>query len=107
MPRVRANTRPIPSQVDIAIVTILPEEYDAVKRLLKNVRRDPGTKEHPNQYAWVVGEIEAAQGGMYQVVLAMTVNPGNISGSLGTGKTVARWRPRYVLLVGIAGGLPR
>ena len=107
MPRARASTRSLPSQVDIAIVTILQEEYDAVKRRLKNVRRDPGTRDQPNQYAWLVGEIEAASGGTYQVVLAMTLHPGNTSGSLGTGKTVARWRPRYVLLVGIAGGLPR
>ncbi|HTN84558.1 MAG TPA: TIR domain-containing protein, partial [Sorangium sp.] len=40
-------------------------------------------------------------------VLAMTLHPGNTSGSLGTSKTIARWMPRYVLLVGIAGGLPR
>lgn len=107
MPGAAASASPLPSQVDIAIVTILPEEYEAVKRRLKNVRRDPGTNDQPNQYAWVVGEIEAAQGGTYQVVLAMTLHPGNTSGSLGTSKTIARWRPRYVLLVGIAGGLPR
>ena len=107
MSRIRASDRPLPSHVDIAIVTILPEEYEAVKRRLKNVRRDPGTKDQPNQYAWIVGEIEAAQGGTYQVVVAMTLNPGNTSGSLGTGRTVARWKPRYVLLVGIAGGIRR
>jgi nucleoside phosphorylase len=107
MPRAQASTAPFPPQVDVAIVTILPEEYEAVKRRLKNVRRDPGTKDQPNQYAWVVGEIEAAHEGTYQVVLAMTVNAGSTTASLGTGKTIARWCPRYVLLVGIAGGLPR
>jgi hypothetical protein len=107
VPGYRANARALPSQVDRAIVTILQEEYEAVKRRLKNVRRDPGTKDQPNQYAWAVGEIDAANGGTYQVALALTLHPGNTSGSLGTGKTVARWRPRYVLLVGIAGGLPR
>jgi nucleoside phosphorylase len=107
MLRAPASAPPLPSQVDIAIVTILQEEYEAVKRRLKNVRRDPGTKDQPNQYAWVLGEIETTNGDTYQVVLAMTLHPGNTSGSLGTSKTVARWRPRYVLLVGIAGGLPR
>ncbi|HTN82102.1 MAG TPA: hypothetical protein VL242_00385, partial [Sorangium sp.] len=66
------SASPLPLQVDIAIVTILPEEYEAVKQRLKNVRRDPGTKDQPNQYAWVVGEIESTHGGTYQVVLAMT-----------------------------------
>jgi nucleoside phosphorylase len=107
MSRAPASGAPLPLQVDVAIVTILPEEYETVQRCLKNVQRDPGTKDQPNQYAWVVGEIEAAQGGVYQVALAMTLHPGNASGSLGTSKTIARWNPRYVLLVGIAGGLPR
>jgi nucleoside phosphorylase len=98
---------PLPAQVDIAIVTILPEEYEAVRCRLKNVRQDPGTSDQPNQYAWVVGEIDAAHTGSYQVVLAMTANAGNTAASLGTSKTIARWSPRYVLLVGIAGGLPR
>lgn len=107
MPRAPANALTLPSQVDIAIVTILQKEYDAVKRRLKNWRYAPGMKDQPNQYAWGVGEIEAANGGTYQVALAMTFHPGNTSGTLGTGKTVERWHPRYVLLVGIAGGLPR
>lgn len=107
MPGPQANAQSLPSQVDIAIVTILPEEYEAVRRRLKNVRRDPGSKDRPNQYAWVVGEIEAAHKGTYHVVLAMTVNAGNSTASLGTATTIARWSPRYVLLVGIAGGLPR
>ncbi|MBL9100885.1 MAG: hypothetical protein JNL82_08000 [Myxococcales bacterium] len=103
----QSNSRSLPSQFDIAIITILPEEYEAVKRRLKNVRRDPGSKDRPNQYAWVIGEIEAAHEGTYQVVLAMTVSAGNATAGLGTTAIIARWSPRYILLVGIAGGLPR
>lgn len=107
MPCALTTATPLPAQVDIAIVTILPEEYEAVRRRLKNVQHDPGTSDQPNQYAWVVGEIDAAHKGCYQVVLAMTANAGNTAASLGTSTTIARWRPRHVLLVGIAGGLPR
>lgn len=96
----------LPPTVDIAIITILPQEYAAVQRRLKNVHRDPG-HDQPNQYAWMVGEVDAAQGGTYLVALAMAGHPGNTSGSLAVSETIKRWSPRYVFLVGIAGGLPR
>ncbi|WP_342375884.1 hypothetical protein NVS55_32035 [Myxococcus stipitatus] len=93
--------------VDIAFITVIQEEYEAVRRLLKNPQRDPGNAEQPNQYAWVRGEIERTDSGSYEVVLAMAGSPGTVSGSLATSRTVARWNPRYVLLVGIAGGMER
>ena len=96
-----------PETVDIAIITILSEEYAAVRKRLKNTRHDPGTQEQPNQYAWTLGEIERADGGSYQAVLAMAGSPGTTSSSLATSKTIVRWKPRYVLLVGIAGGMMR
>lgn len=102
-----AATRGALEAVDIVIITILQEEYEAVRQRLKNVRRDPGTEEQPNLYAWMRGEIERVEGGSYRVVLAMAGSPGTTSGSLATSRTIARWRPRYVLLVGIAGGMKR
>ena len=107
MARPSAAATRAPETVDIAIVTILPEEYEAVRKQLGKSRRDPGTEEQPNQYAWMLGEIAHAEGGHYRVVLAMAASPGNTSSSLATSKTIARWQPRYVLLVGIAGGMVR
>lgn len=107
MARPRAGTPLAPASVDIAFITILREEYEAIRNRLKNPKRAPSTSEQPNQYAWLLGEIERAEGGSYQVVLALAARAGNTSGSLATSKTIARWNPRYVLLVGIAGGLKR
>lgn len=81
MPRVPASAPPLSSQVAIAFIKFLREEYDAVKRSLENWRYAPGIKHQPNQYAWGAGEIETANGGTYQVALAMTIHPGNTSGS--------------------------
>jgi nucleoside phosphorylase len=92
--------------VDIAIITILPEEYGAVLRQLSRVVPDPGSASFPNRYAWALGEVESAFDRPYRVVVALAGEAGEISGAVVTLTTIIRWRPRYVLLVGIAGGIP-
>lgn len=92
-------------QVDIAIITVLPEEYRAVATKLAVCTRDPGTEEAPNLFAWQLGEIlSEGKTSSYRVVLAMQPRATNIPSALVTYATAQRWRPRYVLLVGIAGG---
>lgn len=93
--------------VDIAIVTILKEEFLAVRQRLQNLKYDPGTADSPNRYAWELGCLPSAAGGSYRVVLALAARAGNVSGSQTVTATVNRWKPRYVVLVGIAGGFPR
>src|SRR5262245_50443186 len=44
-------------QVDILIVTILPEEYRAVHDLLREVRHASGTADAPNLFGWETGWI--------------------------------------------------
>ncbi len=92
--------------VDIAIITVLPEEYGAVLRRLSRVAPDPGSASFPNRYAWTRGEVESAFDRPYRVVVALAGEAGETSGALVTRTTIMRWRPRYVLLVGIAGGIP-
>jgi nucleoside phosphorylase len=90
---------------DIAIVTVLPEEYAAVLAELGPHARDPG-QVAPNTHGWQCAEVSGT-GGRHRVVVALAGRPGNVSGALTVEKTVARWRPRHVLLVGIAGGFAR
>jgi TIR domain len=55
----RSRTEPLMAgrtSVDIAIITILEEEYRAVLKLLGNVRQVVGSSDLDNQHAWVVGE---------------------------------------------------
>ena len=89
---------------DIAIVTVLREEYDAMLAQLDSHRFEPGNHLNPNLFAWEHGII-TSQKGEYKITVAFAGQPGNLSGFAATLRTVEKWRPRYVLLVGIAGGL--
>jgi hypothetical protein len=96
------------SSVDVAIITILDEEYKAVLDHFENHKRYSGTSEFPNLLAWELGEIECDSAeGSYSVVLALTRGAGTQNGALATYITIERWKPRYVFLVGIAGGFHR
>jgi nucleoside phosphorylase len=103
------NPRPRPKDalpVDIAFVTVLPQEYKAVLRLLKDPRSAPLSEDQPNDWAWHLGEIESPTYGRYRAVLAFAGQAGTTNAVNVTRDTVERWRPRYILLVGIAGGMP-
>lgn len=94
------------SEVDVAIITILPEEYKAVLGHLENTYPAPATQEQPNLYAWEIGEVSSETYQQpYRVVLAMAGEPGSDRAVLTTLATIERWNPRYLLVVGIAGGL--
>jgi nucleoside phosphorylase len=93
--------------VDLAIITILPEEYSSVLACLSNRRAAPGSASEPNVYGWELGEVQAAGHAVpYTVVVALAGDPTNAIGALVTKKTVEIFLPRYVALVGVAGGLP-
>lgn len=92
--------------VDVAIITILAEEYEAVHRLLKRVRPVTGSATTDNQHAWVVGEIDMPGSRTpYTVVLAMSPRQGTNAAVIVTRNTLQAFDPRCVLVVGIAGGL--
>ncbi len=101
-PRVEPGQVP----VDVAIITILEEEYDAVYQLLKRPRRVIGSTEMGNQHSWVIGEIDAPDFDVpYTAVLAMSPRPGSNAAVIVTKNTLQAFDPRCVLVVGIAGGL--
>jgi nucleoside phosphorylase len=95
--------------IDIAIVTALPPEYDAVLARLANVRDAPQAKGLlSNRFAWKVGEIPNHNGtGMYKVVLAQAPRSGNMDTLITVIRTIDRWNPDHILFSGIAGGLKR
>ena len=92
--------------VDIAIVTILQEEYDAVLRSLANVRPVAGTNAFPNVHSWIVGEIYSpVHKAPFSVVLVLSSHAGTSASLLATKNTLLAFEPKYVLVVGVAGGL--
>jgi nucleoside phosphorylase len=94
-------------QVDIALITVLPEEYRAVLGHLERHHGAAGTTRHPNRYSWEFGEISSFSQRTYRVVLGMAGNQGTSGDLLIVRETIEAFHPTYVLLVGIAGGLER
>ena len=91
--------------VDVVILTVLPEEYQAVYSRLSNLHSAPASASVPNLYAWVHGEIPNPESGKsYSIALGMTGRAGNNQSAIATADALARWKPRYVFFVGIAGG---
>jgi len=94
------------TQVDVAIITILEEEYEAVLRLLQRVRPVVGSATLDNQHAWVVGEVDAPEMQLpYTVALAMSPRAGTNAAVIATKNTLQAFDPHCVLVVGVAGGL--
>ncbi|MDM8566395.1 ADP-ribosylation factor-like protein [Candidatus Halobeggiatoa sp. HSG11] len=85
-----------PEKVDIAILTVLPEEYQAVCNQINNLQ--PAISN--NLYAWQTGKINN-----HSIAVGMMGRAGTIESALATKNAIDRWEPRYLLFVGIAGGL--
>jgi nucleoside phosphorylase len=90
--------------IDIAILTVLVPEYEAAASRVENLSAVEGAE--AQRYHWMRGEIKSnTHERPYRVVVGMTGDKGEVAGALATRATIARWNPRYVLLVGIAGGV--
>lgn len=91
--------------VDVAIITILQEEYAAVWHLLRDARPVVGSPGLENKHAWVVGEVDSPMSGVpYTVALAMSL-AGTNAAVIAVKDTLSALDPRCVLVVGVAGGL--
>jgi nucleoside phosphorylase len=92
--------------IDLVILTVLPEEYQAVKSKLSKCVSP--SMAQPNMYAWVICEINSSRFGRpYSVALGMIGRAGNVSGALATEEAIKIWNPQCVFFVGIAGGFDR
>jgi nucleoside phosphorylase len=92
--------------VDIAIITVLPEEHAAVHQHLEQISPMPATRGRPNLYAWEFGYIGSDQyQDSYRVALGIAGRAGEGSGLLAVMDAIQTFTTDYILLVGIAGGL--
>jgi nucleoside phosphorylase len=88
--------------IDFAVLTALPVERDAV---LKRVRHVTRLEQPGDPYVYYRGEMEIAGcAETYQVVVTSFLEAGNVEAGVETAAVLSRWKPRYVLMVGIAGG---
>lgn len=89
--------------VDFAIVTALHVERNAVRDRLNgyDIIQDPG-----DVYTYYLGTIEIpGSQDAYRVVVVQLLDPGNVEAGIAAARLIQRWRPRNVLMVGIAGGV--
>ena len=99
---------PSGNKVDVAIITVLPEEFEAVLAELDQHSRAPESRKKKNICAWQIGSVgKAGSDESYTVVVALVGVKGNLSCADVTRETLERWKTEYVLLVGIAAGLER
>jgi nucleoside phosphorylase len=91
-------------KLDVVILTILPEEYQAVSDLIPNLQ--PPNDSTTNLYAWRIGSVRTAHSARpYRLAAGMIGRAGTTKSALATIEAIERWHPRYIFFVGIAGGL--
>lgn len=94
--------------VDFLIIAPLKEERDAVLAHLESARRLPPDEQDIRVYyqADVVTQFAGGTTGSYRVIVTSPLGMGRVEAATATADAVRRWQPRYLLLVGIAGGDP-
>jgi nucleoside phosphorylase len=94
---------PVPSTCDFAIVTVLPEVRSRVCSVLgldQDVSRD-------QRHYWY-GQVASRHGGRpHTVVCGRTTDRFNSPASTFTADMIGSWRPRYVVVCDIAGGMSK
>ena len=91
--------------VDFVVITALEEEREAVLSKLRGVRKLD--KEATDVHTYYRASIRTLRRdrSKYQVIVTCLLNMGPINASAQAASVVNRWKPRYVLLVGIVCGV--
>jgi CheY-like chemotaxis protein len=94
-------------QVDFVIVTALEEERDAMLRQLPTFKQIAPLQDDVRFYYSSSVTTAQADGRTidYSVIVLCLLGMGRVEAANATGDAIRRWYPRYVLLVGIAGGV--
>lgn len=89
-------------RIDIAIVTALKVEREAVVARLSNVEKLQFPTEPLTFYA---GSLSLSGSDFYQIVVVQCHDMGNNDAGIAATRTIQRFDPQCVLMVGIAGGV--
>jgi nucleoside phosphorylase len=100
-------TSPNNQDVDFVLVTILDEERDAVLKKLPGFHKSPPAKDdiHTCYQAELPVTFPDGSVGVYRVVVMSMLGMGRVPAAVATKDAIRRWQPRYIVLVGIAGGV--
>ena len=91
-------------RVDFLLVTALPEERDAVLRRLPGFSRVAPRKDDVHVYFRADLPVESGAGS-YRVAVLPLLGMGRVNAATATAEAIKRWKPRHVVLVGVAGGV--
>jgi nucleoside phosphorylase len=93
--------------IDFVIITPLQEEREAMLLHLGKPQRLPPSDEDIRVYYPALFSVSFTDGStsQYKIVLTDLLGMGRVDAANAVGDAVRRWHPKYVLLVGIAGGL--
>jgi nucleoside phosphorylase len=93
-------------QADFVIITALEEERDAVLEKLPNHRQLPPDEQDVRVYYHARLPTSARHSSTsYDVILMTLPGMGRVEATNATKDAINKWHPRYVILVGIAGGV--
>lgn len=105
---------PLPSRpasgdtpVDFLILTALEEERDAIRNRLPDCRKLSPSHEDVRVYysSDLPATFPNGSTCVYHVILMPLLDMGRVQATSATVDAIRRWHPRYVILVGIAGGV--
>jgi nucleoside phosphorylase len=96
-----------PATADFVIMTALEEERDALHALLPGLWRvSPGEEDTRVYYrADLPVTFPGGEVGTYRIATLSLAQMGQVNAATAAADAIRRWRPRYFLLVGIAGGV--
>jgi 5'-methylthioadenosine/S-adenosylhomocysteine nucleosidase len=94
-------------RVDFVIITALEEELRAVMSQLQGWKVVPASPQDVRVYRRCEVKARDPDGNKinYSAILLLLLGMGRVEATSAAGDAIRRWRPRYVLLVGIAGGI--
>src|SRR5260370_30602531 len=98
------NANEVPNEVDFAIVTALPIEREAIVARLDGVTRisDPD-----DAYTFHFGTIPLGDNAKHTAVVMRLLEIGNIEAAASATALLKRWKPKHVLLLGIAAAIAK
>lgn len=93
--------------IDFVLVTALEEERDALLGKLPGYQPLPPSDKDTNFYYFAELPVTFADNsnGRYKIIVLPLLGMGRVQAATATTNAIQHWKPRYVLLVGIAGGL--
>jgi nucleoside phosphorylase len=86
--------------LDFGIVTALPIELEACLQHFGSISKV--TFEQSDSRTYYRGDLTTVRTGSYQIVATLLPRMGNVEAALATNDLIHLWRPRFVLMVGIA-----